>query len=568
MPGFTPVFGGGGVIYPAQQTQINLALIANTTLQWPVEQQVGGSNIAAAIVSVTANAGLAITLSSAKLVSNGYAILFDNIGANSFDVKDAGGNTLLTVASGLAWVLYLRDNSTDNGTWRSFQQGAGASAANAATLAGAGLKAITTTLNQRWQFLSKNVNYALLDADRAKVVTWIGGNGTFTLPNPATVGSDWFVAVKNAGSGVLTVNAAAGTIDSLASETLEIGESSFFTTDGANWFSVGFGRQNDSIFDFVSFSAAGTGDLVLAGAQLNRVSYLLTGILTGNRNIVVPNTIQQYWVDNETTGAFALIVKTAAGLGVTVGQGERAILYCNGVDVVLAQTVGSITFGDGSAPAPSVTFTTQNNMGLYKVAANTLGLVTAGVQRATVDGSGNWALVAPTAGAVPVLTLNQQNAATAGLLIQSGFNMAAANPGLIVRSNAAGGFATISVCGDSNVPGTDDFALFQNGATNDCTIINRAATAAAGINLVTSGGANSPINMNPNGVNAASFGGGAGGGNAIIGVTANNSSVGFRTVTQTTIGAAGGAAALPGTPLGYMTCTVNGAGVKIPYYNP
>jgi hypothetical protein len=361
MGSFSPVFGGGGAIYPAQQTYVAVALTANTTLQWPLEQQVGGSNIAAAIVGVIANAGFAITLSSAELVSNGYAILFDNLGANSFNVKDNSGNVLLTVASGQAWVLYLSDNSTVAGTWRSFQQGAGASSANAATLAGAGLKAITTTLNQRWQVNSQGVNYALLDADRAKLVVWTGGTGTFTLPNPATVGSDWFAPIKNAGSGSLTLSPAAGTIDGSASIILATEESAFVATDGANWFTIGFGQAVNSVFDFVSIDASGTGDLTLTGAQLNRVSYQFTGILTGNRNIIVPAAVQQYWVDNETTGAFTLTVKTAAVAGVAVPQGSRVILYCDGTTVVNAETlatnVPSVVQGDllaGSAPGTLV----------------------------------------------------------------------------------------------------------------------------------------------------------------------------------------------------------------------
>lgn len=37
--------------------------------------------------------------------------------------------------------------------------------------------------------------------------------------------------------------------------------------------------------------------------------------------------------------------------------------------------------------------------------------------------------------------------------------------------------------------------------------------------------------------------------------------------TGTTVGTAGGATALPATPLGYLTVTINGTDVKIPYYN-
>jgi hypothetical protein len=38
-------------------------------------------------------------------------------------------------------------------------------------------------------------------------------------------------------------------------------------------------------------------------------------------------------------------------------------------------------------------------------------------------------------------------------------------------------------------------------------------------------------------------------------------------ITGTTVGAAGAAAALPATPLGYLTMTLNGATVRVPYYN-
>lgn len=37
--------------------------------------------------------------------------------------------------------------------------------------------------------------------------------------------------------------------------------------------------------------------------------------------------------------------------------------------------------------------------------------------------------------------------------------------------------------------------------------------------------------------------------------------------TETTVGAAGGASALPATPLGYLIAIVGTTTVKIPYYN-
>lgn len=43
-------------------------------------------------------------------------------------------------------------------------------------------------------------------------------------------------------------------------------------------------------------------------------------------------------------------------------------------------------------------------------------------------------------------------------------------------------------------------------------------------------------------------------------------SVSMTTTTQTTVGAAGGASALPATPTGYLTVTINGTARVIPFY--
>lgn len=564
---YTEIFGGG-TIYPAEPTFLSLTFSSNVILQWPIEQAVDGDDIAAKIINLhPTTTGLSVSFGDARQVSTGYTATFANREASTVTIKDQGGNTILTVASGLVWTAYLIDNSTANGTWNTFQQGAGSSTANAAALAGAGLKAISTTLNTMMDPVEQPANYVILNADRATIQEWTGGSGTFTLPSAGTVGGDWYVGIKNAGSGSVTVSPPAGTIDGSASLVLATTESCFVYCDGTNYWTMGLGQEVNSVFDFIQIDVSGTGDYTLSGAQLNRIAYRLTGLLTGNRNIIVPASVQQYWVDNSTTGAFSLTVKTAAGTGEAVIQGTRNILYCDGTDVVTAVTFSGQTFADGSAASPSITFTNNPASGFYN-SAGAVSTTTNGVQRSVVDTTGHYTYNGPSSGTTPTLTVTGINAQVGVLTVTNPFSMAAASPGLVVKSTAVGGFSTVSICGDSNTPGTDDFALFQNGSNDDCTIINRSATAGAGIDITTSAGVNSPINMNPNGVNAASFNGGAGGGNAIIGVSGNADAIGFRTLTQTSIGAAGGASALPATPVGYMTVTVNAASVKIPYYNP
>ena len=338
MPGFTQTFGGN-TLYPAEPDYLQLALAADTELQWPIEQQVGGDDVLAKIIEVTAAAGLSVTMPDARQGSTGYATMFYNAGVNTFTVKSNTGVVLVTVASGEAWTLYLRDNSTQSGAWRSFEQGAGTSSANAGALAGAGLKAITTTLNQDMPVNEINADGSWVDGDRAGAFLWTGGTGTYQLPDPAVVGNGWYIQLRNGGSGSLTVSAVSGDIDDSATKIFALNNSAFLVSDGTDYYSVGFGQQVNSVFDFISINAAGTGDLVLSGVQLNRISYRFTGILTGDRNIVVPDAVQQYWVENATTGAFTFRVKTAGQVvGVEVPQTQRRILYSNGVDVVSAET--------------------------------------------------------------------------------------------------------------------------------------------------------------------------------------------------------------------------------------
>lgn len=339
---FNELFGGQ-VLLPADLTYLSLSISDHTNLVWPLEQQIGGSLVVADIMDVSASVpGLNIDMPDARLVSPGTSVLFNNVGSQTITIRAQDHTTIISLTSGTAWLIYLRDNTTEAGLWRTFQFGASVSVANAAALAGAGLKAIGATLNTRIPVLTKNANYSIVDADRAVALVWTSGVGQFDLPAAAAVGSDWYVIVRNSGSGDLTVVPPAGTIDGAASATFPAGSSAFVVSDGANYFTIGFGTGSGgggSGFDFVTINVPGSGDYTLSGAELGRIGYRFTGVLTGNRNIIVPGSTEEYWVDNQTTGAFSLFVKTVAQVpGVEVLQNNRNILYCDGTNVIAAES--------------------------------------------------------------------------------------------------------------------------------------------------------------------------------------------------------------------------------------
>ena len=128
-------------------------------------------------------------------------------------------------------------------------------------------------------------------------------------------------------------------------------------TDGLNWFTLGLGQSAVFAFDFTSINLGGvSGNYTLSGAELNRIAYQFTGAITGNVEVIVPKTTQQYWVYNNTTGgSFTLRVRTNTQTpGVLVARGSRAILYCDGSDVVDAETGGistPVSIADGGTGA-------------------------------------------------------------------------------------------------------------------------------------------------------------------------------------------------------------------------
>jgi hypothetical protein len=87
-------------------------------------------------------------------------------------------------------------------------------------------------------------------------------------------------------------------------------------------------------------------DVTLTDAEaMNYRAINLTGTLTGNRNLIVPDYENVYTVRNATSGAFDVTVKTSAQLGgEVVTQGSTAILVCDGTDV-LSQIIEGIPAG-------------------------------------------------------------------------------------------------------------------------------------------------------------------------------------------------------------------------------
>lgn len=342
---YTNVFGGN-TIYPSDVSYLSLALSVDTPLEWPLESS-GTEDPAARIIDVDPTAsGFSVILPNATLTGAGQTILFNNIdGTFSFFVKDYAGNTLATVTAGTQWQVYLAATTTAAGTWRVFRYGASTATVQPSALAGFGLTVTGSTLSQSLPVSTfATTGTTVATSNRASAFVWNStGSGTLNLLAAASAGNNFFVFVRNEGGGDLTIDPAGSeTINSAPTLVLQPGDSATLITDGTTWYTIGLGQEAVFAFDYTSISVTG-GTVTLSGSQLNRIAYKFVGTLTSNCTIVVPATIQQYWINNATTGSFTLSVKTASGTPTQVNQGAKGIYYCDGTDMVLASDPTTLT---------------------------------------------------------------------------------------------------------------------------------------------------------------------------------------------------------------------------------
>jgi hypothetical protein len=131
---------------------------------------------------------------------------------------------------------------------------------------------------------------------------------------------------------------------------------------------------------------------------------------------------------------------------------------------------------------------------------------------------------------------------------------------------SAGNNALIEFAGNGGSPssGTASLAVGQD-ATGASVLQNRVNNQDLKLN--TTGTGKIVLNTGITTGQPVLINGLAGAGSAVIGFD-NTSTLRFNVGTVTTVGGAGGASALPATPLGYMVLQINAVNVKIPYYSP
>ena len=140
------------------------------------------------------------------------------------------------------------------------------------------------------------------------------------------------------------------------------------TLTNTNWNII---EQISGGYTTQALTSGGTVTLVKSdgstGATLATRVWKLTGALTDNAIVTVPDSLENWWlIDNASTNAYTVQVKTVSGSGVTFATTDKGtkLLYSDGTNVV------DSTLGVSTDPGGSTTQVQYNNAGAFGGDAN------------------------------------------------------------------------------------------------------------------------------------------------------------------------------------------------------
>jgi hypothetical protein len=390
---FTSPFTGD-VIQPTDVSYASYNLTANVQLQWPSNTN-GLQNPAARIMDVYQNASWTLRMPDATQVSVGQDALIRNTSGASVNILNYVGSVICTVTAGQSQYIYLTSNGTTGGNWGVIAFGSTTSSVNAAQLAGLGLVAITTTLNQSHPVASLANSYTYTASDRAQTKLWSGGVGAGNLPLASTLGNNWFTIFKNGGTGSYTFTALGGSlIDNVSTKTFNPDESAFIICDGTNYYSIGYGQSNTFFFTALVYPVTG-GSYYLTTYDIQSIIQEYVGTLISNVTVYYPPVVNLYVISNQTVDNGHTLTVTTGIVGsatAIIPPGQQATLVCDGTNFFNANTVQagatSLNLVNGTVTTPAINFAAETSTGIWRSGYGQFDISILGTNRFNLNTTG------------------------------------------------------------------------------------------------------------------------------------------------------------------------------------
>jgi hypothetical protein len=393
MTTYVTIFGDN-VVPPSYYAYREVTLDEDTQLYWPDNSN--STNLVANIMEVTATtSSLSLRMPPANQVSVGRDVLIRNMGVNFFVIRDSSGNAITSCAPSTAKYVYLTDNDTEAGAWSVFTYGTGTSSADATSLAGAGLTVLDNELNLDFAPVAITAGESLGDI-RAKVCMYSGGAGTVYLPRVSTYPYGYFFGLIHSGVGTLTVDAGTSgsgvTIDGASTKTVQPGESLFIVNTGVinQWRSLGYGRAADFYFTQLAVDVSSVGSsMTINSTQAGNKLWYFYNTASGDITVTIPAVASIYFVKVGAIGSGNdLTFTTGSGTTFSMAQNRSQVIYCDGTNIVEAQSVTTGTLAQFNAACTDADFCslagveTLTNKRLTQPVVTATGVTGAGLETA------------------------------------------------------------------------------------------------------------------------------------------------------------------------------------------
>ena len=257
-----------------------------------------------------------------------------------------------------------------------------------------------------------------------------------------------------------------------------------------------FALVEESVSGVLSKSVAGSADVTLTSTNFtsdeSRHAVLeLTGALTGNINVIIPNVQKTYFLYNNTSGSYTLSIKTSSGTAVEIPQASKEYVYCDGSNAIV--TLLGTTHSTNVATVAGEITPTNNVSTLAGIAAKvtTVAGVSANVTTvATSITAGHVAIVAAINSAVSSVSDNMPDVSTvagdsanlqtvAGQI--SGTNNIATVAGISADISTVAGVSSAVSTVATNVADVTNFSdVYIGGASSDPSTRTDGSSLATG----------------------------------------------------------------------------------------
>jgi hypothetical protein len=146
-------------------------------------------------------------------------------------------------------------------------------------------------------------------------------------------------------------------------------------------------------FNFTQLTkAVASGTYTLTPSEAANVIQKYTGTITSPVTVVLPQTIQVYYITNQTSSAITFTTGASGAATVSVPGTQQVILLCDSVNLLNASTIAvggsSLSLVNGSAGSPSLSFLSESSTGMYYPATGEIGLAILGTKLLGLTASG------------------------------------------------------------------------------------------------------------------------------------------------------------------------------------